>query len=84
MVNLRKHELIGLQVEVVRSTDPGQAHVTGLVVDETRNLLVIEAGGAEKRIPKQGSRFRFQINGGIEVEGDEIRFRPEDRVKKAR
>jgi ribonuclease P protein subunit POP4 len=83
-MNLRKHELIGLQVEVVRSTDPGQAHLTGRVVDETRNLLVIEAGGAEKRIPKQGARFRFQIQGGIEVEGDDIRFRPEDRVKKAR
>ncbi len=83
-MNLRKHELIGLQVEVLRATDPGQVAVSGLVVDETRNLLVVETGGVEKRIPKQGSRFRFQIQGGIEVEGDEIRFRPEDRVKKAR
>ncbi len=83
-MNLRKHELIGLQVEVVQATDPGQLHVTGRVVDETRNLLVIEADGREKRIPKQGARFRFQIQGGIEVEGDEIRFRPEDRIKKAR
>ena len=83
-MNLRKHELIGLQVEVLRATDPGQTHLVGRVVDETRNLLVIEAGGAEKRIPKQGARFRFHVNGNIEVEGDEIRFRPEDRVKKAR
>jgi ribonuclease P protein subunit POP4 len=83
-VNLRKHELIGLQVEVLRAPDPGQAHMAGRVVDETRNLLVIEAGGVERRIPKQGARFRFQIQGGIEVEGDEIRFRPEDRIKKAR
>lgn len=83
-MNLRKHELIGLQVEVVRATDPGVAHLTGRVVDETRNLLVIESGGVEKRIAKQGARFRFQLQGGIEVEGDEIRFRPEDRVKKAR
>ncbi len=83
-MNLRKHELIGLQVEVLHSTDPGQVHLSGRVVDETRNLLVIEAGGHEKRIPKQGARFRFAIQGGIEVEGDEIRFRPEDRIKKAR
>lgn len=83
-MNLRKHELIGLQVQVVRATDPGQVHMNGRVVDETRNLLVIESGGVEKRIPKQGARFRFEIQGGIEVEGDEIRFRPEDRVKKAR
>jgi ribonuclease P protein subunit POP4 len=82
MVNLRKHELIGLQVEVVGSTDPSQLHVAGRVIDETRNLLVVEVAGAAKRIPKQGSRFRFNVQGGIEVEGDEIRFRPEDRVKK--
>ncbi len=83
-MNLRKHELIGLQVEVLHATDPSQRSVTGRVVDETRNLLVIETGGVERRIPKQGSRFRFAIQGGVEVEGDEIRFRPEDRVKKAR
>ena len=83
-MNLRKHELIGLQVRVVRATDPGQRDLSGRVVDETRNMLVVEVGGVDKRIPKQGSRFRFDIQGGLEVEGDEIRFRPEDRVKKAR
>lgn len=83
-MNLRKHELIGLQVRVVRATDPGQENLSGRVVDETRNMLVVDADGVDKRIPKQGSRFRFEIQGGIEVEGDEIRFRPEDRVKKAR
>lgn len=83
-MNLRKHELIGLHVEVLQATDPGQVHLSGRVVDETRNLLVIEAGGVEKRVPKQGARFRFQVQGGLEVEGDDIRFRPEDRIKKAR
>jgi len=83
-VNLRKHELIGLEVEVLHATDPSQAHVRGRVVDETRNTLVLEIRGDEKRIPKHGSRFRFEIQGGLEVDGEEIRFRPEDRVKKAR
>ena len=83
-MNLRKHELIGLQVEVVAATDPSQAHLRGLVVDETRNTLVVEVLGAEKRIPKHGSRFRFEVQGGMELDGEEIQFRPEDRVKKAR
>ncbi|TLZ94352.1 MAG: ribonuclease P protein subunit [Methanobacteriota archaeon] len=83
-MNLRKHELIGLEVEVLHATDPTQAHVRGRVVDETRNTLVLEIQGDEKRIPKHGSRFRFEIQGGLEVDGEEIRFRPEDRVKKAR
>jgi ribonuclease P protein subunit POP4 len=83
-VNLRKHELIGLDVEVVAATDPTQERLRGRIVDETRNTLVLEVRGDEKRIPKRGSRFRFEIQGGVEVDGDEIRFRPEDRVKKAR
>ncbi len=83
-MRLTKHELIGLQVAVVRATDPSLVGVEGLVVDETRNTVVVEAGGREKRVPKQGSRFRFQVQGGVEVEGNEILFRPEDRVKKAR
>lgn len=83
-MNLRKHELIGLHVEVVGATDPSQEHLEGRVVDETRNLLIVEVQGAEKRIPKHGSRFRFDVPGGFEVDGDEIRYRPEDRVKKAR
>lgn len=83
-MNLRKHELIGLQVEVVHATDPSQSHVRGRVVDETRNTLVLEVRGREKRIPKHGSRFRFDVEGGVEVDGEDIRFRPEDRVKKAR
>lgn len=83
-MNLRKHELIGLEVEVVETTDPTQRRLKGRVVDETRNLLVVEVQGQEKRIPKHGTRFRFDVQGGLEVEGDDIRFRPEDRVKKAR
>jgi ribonuclease P protein subunit POP4 len=83
-VNVRKHELIGLQVAVLRSPDPSLVGVRGLVVDETRNTLVVEAGGREKRVPKEGTRFRFEVQGGVEVDGDEILFRPEDRTKKAR
>jgi ribonuclease P protein subunit POP4 len=83
-VNVRKHELIGLQVAVLRSPDPSLVGVRGLVVDETRNTLVVEAAGREKRVPKEGTRFRFEVQGGVEVDGDEILFRPEDRTKKAR
>ncbi|HKZ99884.1 MAG TPA: ribonuclease P protein subunit [Thermoplasmata archaeon] len=83
-MNLRKHELIGLAVEVVRATDPSLVGLKGRVVDETRNMLLVDTGGGEKMIAKRGSRFRFEVQGGTEVEGDEIAFRPEDRIKRAR
>jgi len=83
-VNLRKHELIGRDVEVIAATDPSLAGLQGRIVDESRNMLRIECGGIEKSVPKHGTRFRFPAVGGAEVAGDEILFRPEDRTKKAR
>jgi len=83
-VNLRKHEFIGLGVSVVRATDPSLVGVKGRVVDESRNMLIIESGGREKSVPKTGSRFWFEVEGGVEIDGSEILYRPEDRIKKAR
>lgn len=83
-VNLRKHELIGLGVSVVRAADPSLVGVKGRVVDESRNMLIVESGGREKSLPKSGTRFRFEVEGGVEIDGSEILYRPEDRIKKAR
>lgn len=83
-MSVRKGELIGLQVEVKRATDPSHIGVRGLVVDETMKTLVIEQEGKEKMIQKKGSVFRFDTRGGVEVRGDDILFRPEERVRRAR
>ncbi len=82
--DLVKHELIGLDVEVVEATDPNQRGIEGRVVDETRNTLLLESDGTEVRVPKAGNTFRFAVGEGIIVRGDRLRHRPEDRVKKAR
>jgi ribonuclease P protein subunit POP4 len=83
-VSIRKGELIGLQVEVIGATDPGHIGLRGRVVDETMKTLVIEKEGKEKMIQKKGALFRFDIRGGIEVHGEDILFRPEERIKRAR
>jgi ribonuclease P protein subunit POP4 len=83
-VNLRKHELIGLPVVVSASTDPSLVGVQGVVTDETRNTITVETPKGEKQVPKHGTSFTFAIQGGVRVEGDEILFRPEDRIKRAR
>ncbi len=60
--NVLRHELIGLDVLVVRASNPGHAGVSGRVTDETRNTLVILTGrGGEKQIPKRFSVFRFRL-----------------------
>lgn len=81
---LHKHELIGLHAEVLSSTCLDLVGFEGIVVDETKNTLVIMVDNTEKRIPKQGTRFRFQIDGGVEIDGARLLHRPEDRTKRAR
>ena len=80
---LRKHELIGLAVVVRRSTDPSLVGLRGRVVDETRNTFIVETAKGEKRVQKKGAEFAFGAE-GVRVLGDEILFRPEDRIKKVR
>lgn len=83
--NLVMHELIGLRVRVSRSGDPGKKGISGIVVDETRNTLVIETRTGERKVlPKTECTFRFTLPGRetVEVEGRAIIARPEDRTKK--
>jgi ribonuclease P protein subunit POP4 len=82
--NVKKHELIGLDVRVLRS-NPDLTDLEGRVVDETRNLLTIETHKGERKVPKEGSVFEFAIpEGRVVIEGDSLLFRPEDRIKRAR
>lgn len=75
-------ELIGLDVEVLSAPYSG---ITGRVVDETKNTFTIESAGTEKMVPKPGNVFRFVMHEGkIDLNGSEILFRPEDRIKKVR
>lgn len=83
--DLKRHELIGLDVKILSSTHPGYVGMQGRVVDETRHMLVIETEGFEKKIPKATCVFEFDDNGKKErVNGSEIEFRPEDRVKRVK
>ena len=83
--NLARHELIGLQVAVVKAADPGLVGLKGQVVDETMKTLVIESGGKERRVPKAGCAFLFELDGqNVGLDGSDIAYRPEERTKKAR
>lgn len=82
--NLIRHELIGLDVEVVRDRNPCNASISGRVVDETRNTLIIRKGERERRVAKRTAVFKFSLPNGavVDVEGPALVGRPEDRVKR--
>jgi len=81
--NIFYHELIGLYVKVVKHYDESLIGVEGRVVDETKNLLIIASKGRLKKVFKKGGVFLFMLPDGskVEVEGEKILARPEDRVK---
>lgn len=56
----------------------------GTIVDETKNLIVIETKEKEVKVPKVSATFRFTLDSGetIDVEGSKIAFRPHERPKK--
>ena len=83
--NLRIHELIGLPAEIVNSSCRKWIGLKGKVVDETKNLIVLETGKGEVKIQKISSDFVFTLESGekAELKGKDILFRPEERTKKA-
>jgi len=83
--NLVRHELIGLKVKIVDSTDPTHKGLSGRVIDETYKMIKIETReGKEKNIPKNNNIFVFTLpdNIKVKVEGKLLVGRPEDRIKK--
>ena len=92
--NLLQHELIGLRTEVEDSSNRNMRGLCGTIVDETRNMIVIvEEHRKEKKIPKAGNVFVFELpeedaSGRMRirmrVRGDMLVSRPEDRIKKGK
>ncbi len=83
--NILSHELIGLTVKVVKSTYSGYVGIEGLVIDETmKTIRIMSNEGKIKVIPKDCCIFRFKLPTGIivEVEGNHLVGRPEDRAKR--
>ena len=82
--NLPYHELIGLRVKVKSHTDPGLRGLEGVVIDETMNTLKVRTGRKDVVVPKEGGEFLFKLgrNESVELEGEEIVGRPEDRLRR--
>ena len=82
--NLVRHELIGLRVRIVANANKSLVGVSGRIVDETRNMLVIEkADGEEVSVPKETGIFSLEVGRAwVKVDGRVLVGRPEDRIKK--
>ena len=77
--NILRHELIGLECEVLSASNPSQKGIRGKIVDETMKTVII--GG--KVVEKKGTTFRLKLGKeDVLVDGNFLIARPEDRIKK--
>ena len=82
--NLVHHEFIGLKVHATNVKNKS-LNLKGIIIDETKNTIKIEGkDNTEKIIPKNGTLFVFELPDGekVEVDGNILSIRPEDRIKK--
>ncbi|TAJ45265.1 ribonuclease P protein component 1 [Methanofollis fontis] len=79
---LIRHELIGLPVSVVKARNPAYCGISGRILDETRNMLVILASTGPKWVEKKGTTFLFHLPDGAraEVDGSALVAQPEKRI----
>lgn len=82
--NLVRHELIGLKAKVVKSLNKKNVGISGKVIDESRNIIVIEkAGGKEVKLSKEHNVFVFSLGRQkVRIDGKILVGRPENRIKK--
>lgn len=81
--DLLKIEFIGLKIEVMNSKNHSLNGLKGVVVDETKNTLIIETDNGLKSLLKSQIHFGFKINETkYIIDGKKICFRPEERIKK--
>jgi len=80
---LLRHELTGLVVEVIASTNRAHVGTKGTVVGESKGMLEIMTTGETKKLPKKGTRFMFTLPDGtrMAVDGEKLFGRPEKRAK---
>ncbi len=80
--NLAFHELNGLRVKVIESTDKEKNGIDGEVIGETKNTLIVLVNGKEKVLPKNECVFEFILGKEkVKLNGKIICKRAEDRVK---
>jgi len=80
--NILKHELIGLRVSVEQSPNKSEEGITGIVVDETKNTLILETGRGIKSLEKQYKLLRVALPDSVSVviDGSVLSVSPTRRV----
>ena len=84
MINIdtiSRHELIGLDTEVIESNNLQLVGLNGRVINETKSMITINTKKGKKMIPKLTSNLKFFVKGeNILIKGSSIVKRPFERI----
>jgi ribonuclease P protein subunit POP4 len=82
--SLARHELIGLEVLVEKSSNTSQIGLSGQVVDETRNTFLLETKAKVLRFAKKNTNLIFTLpdEQKVRVYGSILISQPENRISK--
>ena len=82
--SLARHELIGLEVLVEKSSNSSQIGLKALVVDETRNTFLLETKAKVLRLAKRNTSLIFALPDGqsVRIYGSILISQPENRISK--
>lgn len=81
--DITRHELIGLNVEIVEAKNKSLIGLKGKIIDETKNLLLIQSDKGVKKVLKDQVTMNIQMKDKkVQLEGKLLVGKPEDRLKK--
>jgi len=82
--NVVRHELTGLPLHIVESTDPNFVCKKGIILGESKEMIHFGTNGTVVMVPKINCVFDVTLPDGalVRINGDVLRGRPEDRMKK--
>ncbi len=79
--NIALHELIGLDTEIIQSSNIQSVGLKGKVVDETKSMFALRTENGIKKFPKENTIWRFSFgNNKIVLNGNMLTKRPHERI----
>lgn len=79
--NITTHELIGMNTEIISSSNQQLIGLNGTIVDETKSMVKINTVNGIKSVVKPHTDFKFNVEGKeIIVKGTNIVKRSFDRL----
>ena len=79
--NISRHEFIGLNTQIINSSNQEVIGLNGTIINETKSMFTINTEKGLKNIPKSTSDWKFLVaNKEMIVKGSKIAKRPLERI----